>query len=89
MTSRIKKIWVSEKATDLQAGNRYVFLVSDIANKSEVKKEVSRKYGVKVAAVNIVKIEGKKKRFLRVVGRKPGLKKAVVTLRPGEKIEIA
>jgi large subunit ribosomal protein L23 len=85
----IKKIWVSEKATDLRANNQYVFLVTDIANKSEVKKEVSRKYGVEVKAVNMVKIEGKKKRFLRTFGRKPGIKKAIVTLKPGQKIDTA
>ena len=85
----IKKIWVSEKATDLQANNQYVFLVQDRANKSEVKKEIESKYGVKVQGVNIVKIAGKKKRFLRTFGRKPGVKKAIITLKAGEKLDIA
>jgi large subunit ribosomal protein L23 len=85
----IKKIWVSEKATGLQAKNQYVFLVKEDANKNEVKKEISRKYGVKIKAVNMVKIKGKRKRFLRTFGRKPGVKKAIVTLEPGQKIEVA
>ena len=85
----IKKNWVSEKATDLQKHNQYVFLVEGGANKSEVKKEISRKYGVKVESVNMVSIKGKRKRFMRTLGRKPATKKAVVTLKAGEKLEIA
>ncbi|MFH0712760.1 MAG: 50S ribosomal protein L23 [Candidatus Jorgensenbacteria bacterium] len=85
----VRKNWVSEKATDLQAKNQYVFLVREEANKNEVKKEISRKYGVKIKSVNMISIKGKRKRFLRTLGRKPAIKKAVVTLKPGEKLEIA
>ncbi len=85
----IKKNLVSEKATDLQKNNQYVFLVKEFANKNEVKKEISRKYGVKIRSVNMVSIKGKRKRFMRTLGRKPAVKKAIVTLRPGEKLEIA
>ncbi|OGG38998.1 50S ribosomal protein L23 [Candidatus Jorgensenbacteria bacterium GWA1_49_17] len=85
----VKKNWVSEKATDLQKKNQYVFLVQEEANKSEVKKEISRKYGVKIKSVNMVSIKGKMKRYMRTLGRKPAVKKAIVTLKPGEKLEIA
>jgi len=84
----VKKVWISEKATDLQANNQYVFLVTEDANKNEIKKDISQKYGVKVKDVNIVQIKGKRKKFMRTVSRRPGVKKAVVTLKPGEKIDI-
>jgi len=84
----VKKVWISEKATDLQANNQYVFLVTEDANKNEIKKDISQKYGVKVKDVNIVQIKGKRKKFMRTLNRRPGVKKAVVTLKPGEKIDI-
>ncbi len=84
----IKKIWVSEKATAAKKNNQYLFLVEARVNKNEIKKEISRKYGVKVEAVNIINIKGKEKKFGRHLSRRPSLKKAVVTLSPGHKIEI-
>ncbi|HXF43901.1 MAG TPA: 50S ribosomal protein L23 [Candidatus Paceibacterota bacterium] len=85
----IRKAWLSEKAASLGVYNQYVFLVNKSANKNEVGKEVSRRYGVKVASVNIIRQKSKTKRVGNVFGRASGFKKAVVTLAKGEKLEIS
>lgn len=65
--------------------NRYTFEVSTDANKIEIKKAVEEIFGVQVAAVNTMRVEGKVKRMGRTQGRRPSWKKAVVTLKPGSK----
>lgn len=72
----LKKPSGSEKALRLQELNQYVFIVKPNVNKKMVKEEIERRYGVKVRAINIVRQELK------------GLKKAVITLKAGQKIEI-
>jgi large subunit ribosomal protein L23 len=84
----LKQPWFSERATALSAQNKYVFLVSDGATKPSVKDEIQRRYGVRVTAVNIIRKMGKMKRFKNVTSRRIGIKKAIVTLKPGDKIEI-
>jgi len=84
----IKRAWLSEKATDLGKFNQYVFLVQQSVGKKEIAKEVSRRWGVKVKGVNIIRKSGKSKRVGNLTGRTAGLKKAVVTLKEGEKLEI-
>jgi large subunit ribosomal protein L23 len=84
----IRKPWLSEKAGNLSANNQYVFLVQKYANKKEVAKEISRRYGVKVEAVNIIRQPGKTKKVGNVFGRASGFKKAIVTIKKGEKLEI-
>lgn len=78
---------ISEKASRLTAQNKYVFNVLKKANKVEIKKAVERMYKVKVVNVNIVNNRGKTKTSGRIVGRTSGFKKAVVTLKKGDKIE--
>lgn len=78
---------VTEKSSNLLGQNKYVFKVTDKANKIEIKKVVQDMYGVKVNGVNIVNIPRKKRKFGRNEGYKPGYKKAIVTLAEGEKIE--
>ncbi len=85
----IRKAWLSEKAGDLGRFNQHVFLVQNSANKKEVEREVSRRYGVKVKGVNIIRQPGKAKRVGNVAGRTSGFKKAIVTLKEGEKLEIS
>ena len=87
--SVLKRSWVSEKAADLGKNNKYVFLVEVTANKNEVKKEISRRYDVRVESVNTIRMQGKRKRFGNRFGRRPRFKKAIVTLKEGQKIEIA
>jgi large subunit ribosomal protein L23 len=79
---------ISEKATDMAMENKYVFIVPLSANKSEIQKTVTNIYGVKPVSVNIMKKPGKKVRYGRRFGYQKDMKKAVVTLKPGEKIEV-
>lgn len=85
----VRKPWLSEKAGGLGVNNQYVFLVQKSANKKEVEREISRRYGVKVEAVNIIRQPSKAKRIGNIAGRAAGFKKAVVTLKAGEKLEIS
>lgn len=78
---------ISEKSGHLAAINKYVFKVLKSANKVEVKKAVESFYKVKVIQVNMVNNQGKKRTFGRTVGRTQAFKKAIVTLRKGDKIE--
>ena len=78
---------ISEKAGALAKLNKYVFTIQRRANKLEVKKAIERKYAVKVLRVNIVNVLGKSKSFGRIVGRTSAFKKAVVTLKQGDRIK--
>lgn len=84
----IKQPWVTEKAGGLGAFGKYIFVIDKKANKSEVKKAVEKIYNVKVEDVNIANIKGKAKRLGRSLGKTSGLKKAIVTLKKGQKIDI-
>ncbi len=79
---------VTEKSVDLNTLNQYVFEVTPNANKVEIKKAIQDLYGVKVDSVNIIKVRGKARRIGRHEGWRPGFKKAIVFLSPGEKLEI-
>lgn len=69
--------------------NKIVLQVKYNANKSEIKKAVEKIFKVKVAGVNTLRILGKKKRLGRYAGKRPDWKKAVVTLKKGEKLDLA
>lgn len=77
---------ISEKASHSAAQNKYVFNVKKNSNKVEIKKAVERVYKVKVIQVNIVNTQGKNKQSGRISGKTSGFKKAIVTLRKGDKI---
>jgi len=79
----------TEKGTSQLPLNKYVFLVAKAANKTEIKKAVQEIYKVKVESVNTVTVMGKKKRVRFAEGKKPDWKKAIVTLKQGDKIEAA
>ncbi len=78
---------ISEKSGKLAAMNKYVFVVRQNANKVEVKKAVESTYKVHVTQVNVVNNSGKAGNFGRTAGRRSGFKKAIVTLKTGDKIE--
>ena len=78
---------ITERTTQLMAEGKYVFVVAKAANKIEIAKAVSEIFKVKVAKVNTVNVLGKKKRMGRTQGKRPGYKKAIVKLAPGETIE--
>lgn len=84
----IKSLLKTEKSTYYEPDRKYLFLVSKASNKIEIKKAVEELYKVKVADVNTFIAPGKLKRVRHQYGRTPDLKKAVVTLKEGQKIEI-
>jgi len=66
---------------------RYTFVVARDANKQEIKSAVERIFNVKVTSVNTMNVKGKIKRLRMNRGMTPGWKKAVVTVREGERID--
>lgn len=82
------KPWITEKSTDLSAENKYVFLVAKDATKPLVRENVMKKYNVKVTNVDMVYIKGKVKSFRGKTSRRSPVKKAIITLKKGDKIEI-
>jgi len=85
----IKKPWITEKATGLTAANKYVFLVKEKASKPEIKKAIQALYKVDVTAVNVVNRAPKQKRYMNKRGFQEGYRKAIVTVRDGQKIDLA
>jgi large subunit ribosomal protein L23 len=84
----IKKPLITEKATTLkEKENKVAFLVDRAANKTEIKEAVERLLKVKVLTVNVATVKGKTRKVGRTSGKRPDWKKAVVTLRPGDRIE--
>lgn len=85
----IKALIRTEKSTLQEPQGRYLFLVEKSANKPQIKQAVEEIYKVKVERVNTFVTSGKLKRVRYQLGRTPDLKKAVVTLKEGQKIEVA
>ncbi len=79
---------VSEKTTGAMADNKYTFLVDVRADKTQIKQAVEEIFGVDVVAVNTVRQSGKMRRMGVYRGRRPSSKKAIVTLREGQKIKV-
>ena len=78
---------ISEKAFVEQEIGKYVFHVASFANKDLIKKEVEKLFKVEVVSVNITSIPGKVKRVGKIFGRRSQVKKAIVTIKKGQKIE--
>jgi len=78
----------SEKSYGQIAQNRYTFKVHQDAHKTQIRQAVEQLFDVKVLNVNIVKVQAKPKRRGLFKGTRPGWKKAVVQLKPGDSIEI-
>ncbi len=85
----IKNMVRTEKGSDLLIKNKYVFKVDRGSNKIEIKNAVENVYNVKVSKVHIINVKGKKKRVRLHEGMTTGWKKAVVTLKPESRIEVA
>ena len=80
---------ITENSMDMAEQKKYAFKVAKEANKTEVRKAIEEIFGVDVAKVNVVNVNGKKKRMGRTMGTTSSYKKAVVTLTPDSKeIEI-
>ena len=84
----LRRPLITEKNTSLQALGKYAFEVAGEANKNLIKQAVEKAFKVKVTTVNVITVRGKE----RMVGRRQVLtqswKKAIVTLKPGDKIEL-
>ncbi len=79
----LKGFYVSEKSSLGNSFNHYTFSVEKDANKSEIKKEVSKLFNVKVKTVKILNMPEKRRDFGRHPGERSGFKKAVVVLKEG------
>ena len=84
----LRRPLVTEKNAALQAQGKYVFEVAGEANKEQVKQAVEKAFNVTVTQVNVIIVPGKGRRMRGRVVMNPSWKKAVVTLKPGDKIEI-
>lgn len=85
----IKYPLVTEKATALANQDKYLFVVAKNAKKTQIKMAVEHIYKVSVVSVAIMNMPGKKRRYrLSQEGYRPSYKKAIVTLKEGDKIAI-
>ncbi len=84
----IKTLIRTEKSTLLEPKRKYLFLVNMPADKIQIKKAVEEIYKVKVSDVNTFISRGKLKRVRYKIGKSPDSKKALVTLKEGQKIAI-
>jgi large subunit ribosomal protein L23 len=88
MYDLIRSPVVTEKSTLGSQHNQVTFRVPLDARKPEIKAAVEGLFKVKVKAVNTLRLEGKTKRFRGTIGKRPDVKKAVVTLAEGHTIDV-
>ncbi len=79
---------ITEKNTNLQSQNKYAFEVARDANKPRIKEAIEKTFKVTVTDVNVVNVPGRTRRVGRRQVITPPHKKAIVTLKPGDKIQI-
>jgi large subunit ribosomal protein L23 len=84
----LRRPLVTEKSTTLQESGKYAFEVDRSANKKQIKESVEKAFKVKVTAVNVINITGVSKRVGRKMTTSPSWKKAIVTLKTGDKIQL-
>ena len=80
---------VTEKSTNLSSQNKVTFKVPNKANKNNLKKSIEKIFKVKVVKVNTVNLKGKMKLVRNKKAFKSGYKKAIVTLKKGQSIDLA
>ena len=80
---------ITEKATSLSEFNKVVFKVHKGANKNSIKKSIEKIFKVNVVKINTINLKGKTKIVRNKKSRKPGYKKAIVTLKKGQSIDLA
>lgn len=84
----IKTLVRTEKGTVLESDRKYLFQVTKNSNKIEIKKAIEEIYKVKVQDVNTSIVRGKLRRVRQEQGKTTPWKKAIVTLKEGQKIEV-
>ena len=79
---------ISEKSYGLLDENKYTFIVRPDANKTQIKIAVEKVFGVTVTNVNTLNRQGKRKRTKFGFGQRKAIKRAIVTLRDGDRIDV-
>ena len=85
----IREPLITEKGTKQEKGRKYFFRVHPNANKHEIQEAVEQLFNVKVVKINTMITGGKLKRVRFQPGRTSDWKKAIVTLKEGQKIDLA
>ncbi len=88
MYETLRRPVITEKAMKVSEQGQVVFLVPITATKPEIKKAVEGLFGVKVKAVNTLRISGKTKMFRGIKGQRSDVKKAIVSLQDGQNIDV-
>jgi large subunit ribosomal protein L23 len=84
----IRQPIITEKATNLSEYNKTVFKVDNGANKKTIKKNIEKLFKVNVVKVNIINTKTKKKLKQGKISTKSGYKKAIITLKKGQSIDL-
>jgi|TARA_B110000211_G_C13758699_1_gene412131 large subunit ribosomal protein L23 len=87
-TDSIRQPIITEKATILSEQNKTVFKVHNSANKKTIKKNIEKLFKVNVTKVNIINTKTKKKVKQGKLSTKSGYKKAIITLKKGQSIDL-
>jgi len=87
-TDSIRQPIITEKATILSEHNKTVFKVHNSANKKTIKKNIEKLFKVNVTKVNIINTKAKKKIKQGKLSTKSGYKKAIITLKKGQSIDL-
>jgi large subunit ribosomal protein L23 len=89
MNQIIRVPLITEESTiGAQESNQYAFRVDPRANKNQIRDAIEKIYNVRVVSVNTMNYRGKRRRRGRITGRRPDWKKAIVTLREGDAIDL-
>lgn len=88
MNSMIVKPVISEKSMRLAATGKYIFAVPVSANKIEIGRAVNKLFKVDVTQVRTLTTKGKVKKLRGVAGRRSDIKKAIVSVKAGQKIKV-
>ena len=80
---------ITEKATSLSDLNKVVFKVHNGASKYSIKKSIEKLFKVNVIKINTINLKGKTKLVRGKKSTKPGFKKAIITLKKGQSIDLA
>ena len=84
----IKRPLITEKTTTLIEERKYTFEVMAGANRIEVKQAIEKAFDVKVVDVNIINVRRKERRVGKYEGLRPAVRKAIVTLAEGQKLDV-
>ena len=80
---------ITEKSTSLSEHNKIVFKVQKNATKNVIKKSIEKIFKVNVVKINTINLKGKTKMVRNKKTSKPGYKKAIITLKKGQSIDLA